>query len=222
MSNEPDTTSAGADGNATGEAVLVYADYVCPFCYLGYESFDRYREGRDGPPVETDWHPFDLRARQRRPDGTIDESVETGKDEAYYEQARQNVERLAEEYDAEMAEPLMKDVDSYDAQRVALRARETHPEAFGRFHRAVFDALWEDGRDIGDSEVLAEIAVDAGLPEGFVAETLADESSAERLEAAFEAAQEQRITGVPTFVAGEHTARGAVPPEHLRRLIEGT
>jgi predicted DsbA family dithiol-disulfide isomerase len=201
--------------------VLVYADYVCPFCYLGYESFDQYRERRDGGPVETDWHPFDLRARERRPDGTIDESVETGKDEAYYEQARQNVERLAEEYGVEMAEPLLKDVDSYDAQRVAWRAHEEHPDTFGRFHRSVFDALWAENRDIGDPDVLDALAVAAGLPAGFVAETLADESSAERLDAAFERAQTQQITGVPTFVAGEHTARGAVPPEQLRRLVEG-
>ena len=218
MSNQTDTTGASDDA----PDVLVYADYVCPFCYLGYESFDQYREGRDGPPVEADWHPFDLRARERRPDGTIDDSVETGKNEEYYEQARQNVERLAAEYDVEMDEPLLRDVDSYDAQRVAWRARETHPEAFGTFHRAVFDALWEDGRDIGDPEVLDEIAVEAGLPEGFVAETLADESSARQLAAAFESAQQQQITGVPTFEAGEHAARGAVPPEHLRRLIEGT
>ena len=200
--------------------LLVYADYVCPFCYLGYSSLDQYRDGRDD--IEVDWHPFDLRARQRRPDGSIDDGVETGKDEEYFEQARENVERLAEEYDAEMAQTLRKDVDSYDAQRVPIRTREKHPDRFDRFHRAVFDALWKEGRDIGDPEVLEDLAVEVGLPEGFVAETLADDASAERLEAAFEAAQQRGITGVPTFVAGEHAARGAVPPEHLRRLVEGT
>ena len=201
------------------DSVLIYADYVCPFCYLGYESFDQYREQREAP-LAAEWHPFDLRSHKRRPDGTIDDSVDSGKDEAYYEQARENVERLAEEYDAEMAQTLRKDVDSYDAQRVALRAREAHPEAFDAFHRSVFDALWEDGRDIGDPEVLADIGANAGLPEGFVAETLDDESSATALDQTFEAANQRRITGVPTFVYGDHAARGAVPPEQLRRLID--
>ena len=210
-------------GVTEGESpdLLVYADYVCPFCYLGYASLAAYRERRDGPGIETDWHPFDLRGRERRPDGSIDDSVETGKDEAYFEQARQNVERLAEEYDVEMTEPLIRDVDSYDAQRVALRTREEHPAAFPAFHSAVFDALWVDGRDIGDPEMLDALATDAGLPEGFVAGTLADESSAGQLETAFETARERGITGVPTFVAGEYSARGTVPPEHLRRLVEG-
>jgi len=204
----------------TTDSVLVYADYVCPFCYLGYESLDQYRAGRDRP-LETDWHPFDLRSRQRREDDTIDHSVDDGKDEEYYEQARQNVERLAEQYDADMADTLRKDVDSYDAQRVALRVKREYPERFEAFHRGVFDALWEDGEDIGDQAVLEDIAAEAGLPADVVAEALADEGTEAELEAAFDAATQQRITGVPTFVSGEHAARGAVPPEQLERLIDG-
>jgi predicted DsbA family dithiol-disulfide isomerase len=204
----------------TTDSVLVYADYVCPFCYLGYVSLDRYENGRDHP-LETDWHPFDLRSGQRRPDGTVDHDVDNGKDESYYEQARQNVERLADQYDVEMAQPLRTDVDSYDAQRVGYHLTEAYPDAFESFHRGVFDALWEDGRDVGDPDVLEDIATEAGVPEGTVAEVLDDETTADALDAAFDAATQQRITGVPTFVAGEHAARGAVPPEQLERLIEG-
>ena len=198
----------------------VYADYVCPFCYLGYASLSEYREERS-EPLATDWHPFDLRASERRADSTIDHSVDNGKDEAYYEEAKRNVRRLAEEYDVEMAGELRKDVDSYDAQRVAWRASREHPAAFEAFHGAVFEALWQDDRDIDDPAVLADLAAGAGLPDGFVAETLADDDSATRLEAAFEDAREFGITGVPTFVHDDYAARGAVPPEQLRRLVEG-
>jgi predicted DsbA family dithiol-disulfide isomerase len=201
--------------------VRVYADYVCPFCYLGYASLDEYREDRE-EPLAVEWHPFDLRSRKRRDDGTIDDSVDDGKDESYYEEAKKNVRRLADEYDVEMAGELRTDVDSYDAQRVALRASEERPEAFEAFHRGVFDALWAEGRDVGDPEVLADIAEEAGLPEGYVADILADDDSAATLEEAFETAAEVGITGVPTFVHDEHAARGAVPPEQLARLVEGS
>jgi len=204
----------------TDEPVVVHADYVCPFCYLGYASLDRYRDGRDSD-LDVEWHPFDLRASQRRPDGTLDLRVETGKDEAYYEEAKKNVERLADRYGEEMARSLAREVDSYDAQRLALQVAAEHPEQFEAFHRGVFDALWVDGRDVGDRAVLEELAADAGLPGEFVAETLADDASADALEEAFAAARSARITGVPTFVYGDHSARGAVPPEHLRRLVEG-
>ena len=203
------------------DGVLVYADYVCPFCYLGYVSLDDYRDQRE-EPLAADWHPFDLRAGQRRPDGSIDDSVETGKDEQYYEQARENVERLAEKYDIEMAQQLRKDVDSRAAQRVAWRAHDEYPDEFATFHRSVFDALWEDGRDIGDEAVLGELATAAGLPDGYVADALADPASEDDLEEAFERAKQAGVTGVPTFVADGHAARGAVPPEQLQRLVEGT
>jgi len=202
------------------DTVTVYADYVCPFCYLGYASFDRYRDDRE-EPLPAEWHPFDLRANKRRPDGTIDHTADDDKDEAYFEEAKQNVRRLADNYGVEMAQELARDVDSFPAQRVAFRAQTDRPEAFDAFHRGLFDALWEDGRDISDPDVIASVGSAAGLPEGFVAETLDDDGSVDALEAAFDAAQRDRITGVPTFVTGEQAARGAVPPEQLRRLVEG-
>lgn len=200
--------------------LTIYSDYVCPFCYLGYASFDQYRKTRE-TPIEAAWHPFDLRRSKRRPDGTIDHSADDGKDEAYFAEAKQNVRQLADRYGVEMAQELARETDSLPAQRVAWRVQTERPDLFETFHRAVFGALWEDGRDIEDATVLSDLATEVGLPDGFVDETLADENTAEALEEAFDAATRQRITGVPTFVAGEHAARGAVPPEQLRRLLEG-
>ena len=64
------------------DTITVYSDYVCPFCYLGRESLRRYQQER-AEPLEIEWRPFDLRSRKRRPDGSIDHSVEDGKDEEY-------------------------------------------------------------------------------------------------------------------------------------------
>ena len=46
------------------ETLVVYSDYVCPFCFLGHESLDEYLAERS-EPLETEWHPYDLRAGQR-------------------------------------------------------------------------------------------------------------------------------------------------------------
>lgn len=61
------------------QAITVYSDYVCPFCYLGRQSLSQYQETRD-EELDIDWHPFDLRSQKRRPDGSIDFSVDDGKD----------------------------------------------------------------------------------------------------------------------------------------------
>lgn len=203
------------------DAITVYADYVCPFCYLGRTSLQRYNEQREAP-LEIDWRPFDLRAGKRTDDGEIDHGVDDGKDDEYFEQARQNVERLCEEYDVEMAQTLRRDVDSLPAQLASVGVeREYSYEDWLAFDEAVYDALWLEGRDVGDAEVLADVARDCGLDPDVVTGALDDEALREALSEAFDAARRAGITGVPTFVYGEHAARGAVPPEQLRRLVEG-
>ncbi|WP_435067636.1 DsbA family oxidoreductase [Haloplanus sp. C73] len=211
------------------DAITIYSDYVCPFCYLGRQSLAEYQAERD-TALEIDWRPFDLRAGKRNPDGTIDHSADDGKDEDYYDQARENVERLEERYDADLAQAIATDVDSRPAQAVSLHVKETEPyETWLAFDEAVFEALWTDGRDIGDAAVLRDCAetadidpdiVDAVLGEGSAASVDRDALFAD-LDDRFVAAQRQGITGVPTFVYDDHAARGAVPPAQLRRLVEG-
>ncbi len=144
---------ADADTGSTTETtdrIEIYADYVCPFCYLGTRSLEQYREGRD-EPLTVEWHPFDLRHGKRNPDGSIDQEVDDGKDEQYYEQARQNVRRLQEEYGVEMAHEMATDVDSFDAQVASWYVKEEHPEQWAAFDEAIYTALWQDERDIGDA-----------------------------------------------------------------------
>jgi predicted DsbA family dithiol-disulfide isomerase len=221
--------TAAGDATAPGDETLtVYTDYVCPFCYLGEASLEQYRAGRDDP-LDVEWHPFDLRSNERGPDGEIDPAADSGKDEAYFEKAKENVRRLQEEYGVEMSLDIAREVDSKNAQQAALFVREEYPEAFAAFHERVFDALWQDERDVGDPDVLAEIAADVGSADSEGAEIDTDKLRAaiddpEReaaLEERFREAQQAGVTGVPTFAYAGHAARGAVPPEHLRRLIEG-
>ncbi|MFB6117026.1 DsbA family protein [Halosegnis sp.] len=206
---------------AERERITVYSDYVCPFCYLGRHSLERYQETRE-EPLAIEWHPFDLRAQKRNPDGTIDHSVDDGKDDDYYEQARQNVRRLQEEYDVEMDLDLATDVDSLPAQIVSVHVKETYDyETWLAFDWGVFEALWTEGRDIGDADVLADIAEETGVDPADVHEALADEQLRERVHALFEEAHSQGVTGVPTFAYDGYGARGAVPPAQLERLVEG-
>jgi len=203
------------------ERITVYSDYVCPFCYLGRASLDQYQAGRE-TPLEIDWRPFDLRSQQRRADGTIDHSVDTGKDEAYFEEAKQGVRRLQEKYDVEMDLEIATDVDSLPAQVVSYALKETEPyETWLAFDEVVLDALWRDGRDIGDADVLADVADSSGIDPARVHEILDDEARHEAVREQFTAAQRQGVTGVPTFAYDGHAARGAVPPEQLERLVEG-
>jgi predicted DsbA family dithiol-disulfide isomerase len=206
------------------DAITVYSDYVCPFCYLGRRSLEEYQDTRE-TPLSVDWHPFDLRGHKRGPDGEIDHSVDDGKDEDYFEQARQNVQRLREKYDAtEMRsfDEIPDPVDSFDAQVASLYVKSEHPDQWLAFDEAIFDALWVDGRDIGETVVLRDCAERVGLDGSEIECAVTDERYRNRLRERFAEAQQHGVTGVPTFAYGSHAARGAVPPEHLQRLVEGT
>jgi len=209
---------------ATDERLVVYSDYVCPFCYLGKVSLERYLNGAD-QQLAIEWHPFDLRSRKRRDDRTINHDIDDGKGEAYYERARRNVERLAGDYDVDISLDISLGVDSWNAQQASLYVEREHPDALEAFHNAVFDALWQGNRDIGDPDVLADIAADVGIDPEAVRGAIADDDLAGELEGRFGAARDLGITGVPTFVHHEnddqHVARGAIPPEQFERLIEG-
>jgi predicted DsbA family dithiol-disulfide isomerase len=201
--------------------IQMYSDYVCPFCYLGREALKQYQASRT-EPLEVDWRPFDLRGHQRRADGSIDTSVEDNKDEDYYEQAKQNVRRLQAEYDVEMEMSLAKGVDSFDAQVVSFYVSDHHDhQTWAAFDKALFQALWQEGRDIGEESVLVELAQEVGVNADEVRSALTDDSLDAELRDRFADAQEEGITGVPTFVYGEYGARGAVPPAQFERLVEG-
>jgi len=203
------------------ETITVYSDYVCPFCYLGRESLTRYQDDREDD-LRIEWRPFDLRSHKRRPDGTIDHAVEDGKDDEYFEQAKEGVRRLQEKYGVEMELDLRREIDSLDAQIASYHVQTTADyETWLAFDRAIFDALWQDGRDIGDPDVLVDLATDAGIDPDEIHAALDDDGLRQEVRERFDAAQREGVTGVPTFAYDGHGARGAVPPEQLRRLVEG-
>lgn len=202
------------------DTLVVFSDYVCPFCYLGEASLETYVESVDEAP-RVRWRPFDLRFHQRTEKGVIDPSIPTGKDKAYFERAKENVERLKDAYDVEMAQTLSKDVDSWNAQKASLHVQRTYDdETFQQFHKAVFEALWVHEEDIGDPEVLADLAEDVGIDKQELMDALEDESLDEDLQEAFLESHREGVTGVPTFVYNDLRVPGAIPPEHIGKLIE--
>lgn len=203
------------------DRLLVYADYVCPFCYLGRQSLEQYQGTRERP-LEIDWQPFDLRRGKRNPDGSIDHSVDDGKDDEYFEQAKQNVRRLQERYDVEMAQEIATGVDSLPAQIASYAVEKRYPyETWLEFDVAIFDAIWREGEDIGDEAVLVDLATDVGVDGDEIRAALRNETLRAELREAFAEAQQAGVTGVPTFSYDGYVARGAVPPEQLERLVEG-
>jgi Predicted dithiol-disulfide isomerase involved in polyketide biosynthesis len=202
------------------DSITVYADYVCPFCYLGRSSLETFRTRRE-EPLDVSWQPFDLRANKRGADDEILDGVDDAKGEEYYNQAKRNVQRLQQQYDVEMAQDLATNVDSWTAGVASLFVRERHPDDWEAFDNALYRALWVDGRDIGSRDVVTGVAADVGLDSDAVETALSESTWEDNYRNSITDSRENGISGVPTFVYDDRTARGAVPPEQLSRLVDG-
>jgi len=204
---------------ATSEGALtVYFDYGCPFSFLGYVLVERYRAEHDAPDVN--WEPFDLEGYARDEDGTVDESVGAEKDYDYLGRVERGVEKRRERHDVEMIDvDEARGIDSWPAMQGAIHAEAAAPDLFEDYHGAVFEALWRDGRDIGDLDVLCELAEGVGINPDPLREKVAANEYYGRLQSVFTKAELGGIAGVPAFVYGEEGHRGAISPAELEELL---
>jgi predicted DsbA family dithiol-disulfide isomerase len=87
-------------------------------------------------------------------------------------------------------------------------------------HDALYKAYFVEGRNIGDVDVLVEIAQAVGLPSDGARAVLEERSFAEEIDADWAKSRAYGITGVPTFVAGGYGVVGAQPYETLELLLK--
>jgi predicted DsbA family dithiol-disulfide isomerase len=86
-------------------------------------------------------------------------------------------------------------------------------------HDALFRAYFVDGRNIGDTEVLVDIAKSVGLPGQGAREVLEKRTHKGVIDADWAKSREYGVTGVPTFVIGTRGVVGAQPYEALEELV---
>jgi predicted DsbA family dithiol-disulfide isomerase len=86
-------------------------------------------------------------------------------------------------------------------------------------HDALFRAYFVDARNIGDPEVLIDVARAVGLAPQTARTVLAERRYKEAVDADWRKSREYGVTGVPTFVAGRYGVVGAQPYEVLEELL---
>jgi predicted DsbA family dithiol-disulfide isomerase len=108
--------------------------------------------------------------------------------------------------------------NSRDALRLAELAREhgLHEP----FHDRVMQAYWHDGLDIGDPEVLRELAAGTGLPAAEVDDVLASDRHLDLVGSSTRQAVSIGANAVPAFLLdGRLLVLGAQPDEVFDRAV---
>ena len=87
-------------------------------------------------------------------------------------------------------------------------------------HDALYRAYFVDSRNIGDPEILVEIAQSVGLPGEEARAVLSERRFKDAVDADWAKSHAYGVTGVPTFVAARYGVVGAQPYEVLEQLLD--
>jgi len=86
-------------------------------------------------------------------------------------------------------------------------------------HDALYRAYFVDARNIGDPDILVEIAGSVGLGSDEARAVLAERRFKDAVDADWAKSHAYGVTGVPTFVAARYGVVGAQPYEVLAQLL---
>ncbi len=197
----------------------IISDVVCPWCYLGKARLElAIAEVQDEIGVDINWRPYRLNP-DYPPEG-VDQKKALAEKLGGAERvasAHQMLVQLGKEvgiafdFDAIKIGP-----NTLDAHRLIHWAGTEDREKQERVVTALFKANFEQGRNVGDHEVLIDIAADAGLAVPVVASLLASDADRDLVVAEIGAASQMGVSGVPFFIFDQQYAvSGAQTPDVL-------
>ena len=198
----------------------IMSDPICPWCYIGKAHLDRALTAAPDHPFLIEWHPFQLNP---------DMPAEGMDRRAYLEGKFGGKEAAVKAYapvveHAEKAglkinfEGMKRTPNTLNAHRLihwaGIEGRQTAAVS------ALFKAYFVDTRDIGDAEVLADIADSIEMDASMVTRLLGTDSDMQSIRDRDAHSRSMGINSVPTFVVGgKHAVPGAQPPELWAKVI---
>ena len=200
----------------------VISDTVCPWCFIGKRRLQRAMEMRPGIVFDVKWRPYQL-------DTTVPRG---GMDRQAYMRAKfgDDPKKIVEMYKLIAAEgekegiefdfaAIQRRPNTLDSHRL-IRWAEGHGVQDDVVER-LFIAYFENGEDIGDIRVLADIADVCGMDGVVTAQMLEDGTDLELVAREDQIAREMGVTGVPAMIFGGKLAvSGAREPQVLASVID--
>src|ERR1700742_2839266 len=200
----------------------VISDTVCPWCFIGKRRLMRAMALRPNIAFDVKWRPYRL-------DPTV---PKTGMDRQAYMRAKfgDDPMKIVEMHKLIAAEGA-KDGIEFDFAAIRRRPDTLDSHRLIRWAEAngvqdevverLFIAYFENGEDIGDIRVLADIADMSGMDGVEAAEMLEGDTDRALVEREDQIAHEMGVTGVPAMIFGNRLAvSGAREPELLLSVID--
>lgn len=198
----------------------IMSDPICPWCYIGKTHLDKALLAHPDHPFQIEWHPFQLNP-DMPPEGmdrrTYLEAKFGGKEGAVkaYAPVVEHAEKAGLTINFEAMERTPNTLDAHRLIHWAgIEGRQTAAVS------ALFKAYFVEARDIGDPEVLADVADSLEMDAAVVARLLKTEEDRESIRQRDAHSREMGVNSVPTFIVGNrHAVPGAQPPELWEQVI---
>jgi predicted DsbA family dithiol-disulfide isomerase len=200
----------------------VISDTVCPWCFIGKRRLSRAMALRPNIVFDVKWRPY--RLDPAVPRGGLDRQAymraKFGDDPMKVVEMHKLIaaegekDGIAFDFAAITRRP-----DTLDSHRLIRWAEATGVQ--DEVVERLFIAYFENGEDIGDVRILADIADLCGMDGVEVAQMLESGDDLALVEREDQIAHEMGVTGVPAFIFGGKLAvSGAREPEMLVSVID--
>ncbi len=190
--------------------VDVYSDYVCPYCMLAEPAIRQAAEGKD---VLVRWRPFELRPE---PNPTL-----RPEDDYLPRVWAQSVYPMADRLGVPIVLPKVSPQPYTHTAFEGFRFADEHGRG-DDYNAAVFTAFFQAERNIGDIDVLVDIARQVGLDPAEFRHALVDRRyRSDHQDALKHAVDDAQVRVVPTIVIdGRHRIEGVPEPGQLTAAID--
>lgn len=195
----------GQDGKPLQAAlqVDVIADLVCPWCYLGKRRLDDALLAVHGPS-NVSWYPFQLNPAM--PDAGMEFEEYLASKFGDPKELRPALEQLTTEGKMEginfRFDKLLRVPSTLNAHRL-MKLAETERANTSDLAEEFLKGFFESGLDIGDRDVLSELAIRHGLEISDINKTLDDDLSRRAVLAQEAQVRQGGIIGVPDFLVNK-------------------
>ena len=201
--------------------ITIVSDTICPWCFIGKRRLERALAKRSDISPEIEWRPFELNP-QMPAEGLDRKAYMRAKfgDDERADEVYAAIRTAGEEENIPFAfDDIVRVPNTVASHRlIAWSLTRGHQN---EIVEALFRAYFLEGEDIGEINVLVEIARAAGLKETDARIHLTGEEGIKETKAEAWEAKRLGISGVPCFVFnGEYAISGAQGPEVFLQIFD--
>jgi len=199
----------------------IISDTVCPWCYIGKRRFERAVAERPDLEITLSWRPYQLNPEMPRDGMDRDEyvSLKFGNEDSARE-VYESIQIVGDSEDIPFAFDLVQRTpNTIDSHRLIGWAENAGLQ--DAVVEKLFQRYFLEGADIGDPEVLIEVAEEVGMNTDIVSDLLEGDVERDKIAEENKRYQEMGVTGVPCFIIDKkYVVMGAQEPETFLQMFD--